>query len=310
MAVSVKLALFDDYRLGRVSDDGRTIVDVTAAVPWYDPDPLSGWWRRLCRDFERIAPALAAFDGTPRRPSDVHLRAPVLAPGKVIGCAINYRAHAEEMRETVLPRTGADSTAWMLQFDVFLKAPSSIVGPGDRIVLPERLIRAGKEVHHESELTLVIGQAGSAIGEHDAMRHVLGYMVGLDITERGEGDRSRRKSWDTFTPVGPWMTTADEIDDPGELTIHLEIAGTVRQHTKARDMIVGIPGIIAFISGVMSLEPGDVILTGAPPGVGEIRAGDVVEASIDHLGSLRIPVAAGPAATILSGSGAGKGGQR
>ena len=291
----MKLAIFDDRRLGVVSVDERSIVDVTDLVPFYDPDPLSGWWRRLCRDFAEIAPRFGDAHEPARPLAEVRLQAPVLNPSKVIACAVNYREHAEEMRSRILERTGTDQSAWILQFDVFLKAPSSIVGPADAILLPERPLREGREIHHESELTLVIARGGAQIAEADALSHVLGYTIGLDITERGSGDRSRRKSWDTFTPLGPWVTTADEIADPGALTIHLAIGGETKQHASTRDLIVGVPGIVAYASSVMRLEPGDVILTGAPQGVGEIHDGDVVEATITGLGRLRVPVrAAGP----------------
>lgn len=287
----MKLALFDDDRLGVVSADERTIADVTAFLPWpHDPDPVTGWWRRLCRDFEALAPRLRAGAGRARPLADVRLRAPVLNPSKVIACAVNYAEHAKEMLAVGARTGGGDQPAWLHQFDVFLKAPSSIVGPSDAIVLPEALVRRSKEIHHEGELALVIGRGGSRIGESEAMGHVLGYTIGLDITERGQGDRSRRKSWDTFTPLGPWITTADEVADPANLTIHLEIGGAVRQHANTRDMVVGIPGIIAYASSVMRLEPGDVILTGAPPGVGEIHDGDVLDTRIDSLGRMRIPV--------------------
>ena len=288
----MRLALFDDYRLGRVSEDGASLVDVTHVVPDHRPDPTSGWWRRLCRDFDTLAPLLRDASGETRSLADVRLLPSVLNPGKVIACAVNYREHVEEMRDSVLPRTGSDNSAWMLQFDVFLKAPSSVIGPSEPIVLPESLVSAGKEIHHESELTLVIGRGGSSIPANEAMSHILGYTIGLDITERGEGDRSRRKSWDTFTPIGPWLTTADRIPDPGALMIHLEVDGAVKQHSSTADMIVDVPGIIAYASSVMRLEPGDVILTGAPAGVGEIHDGEIVEASIDGLGTLRMAVTA------------------
>lgn len=286
----MKLAIFDDQRLGILSADARGLVDVTDALPWpHDADPLSSWWRRLCREFATIGPLLAAARGAVRPLDGVRLRAPVLGPSKVIACAINYPEHAEEM-PGVMERTGAARPEWMLRFDVFLKAPSSIVGPTDAIVLPDVLVERGTEIHHECELALVIGRGGSRIRAADAMRHVLGYTIGLDVTERGDGDRSRRKSWDTFTPLGPWLVTAEEIPDPADLIIHLEVGGHLRQHARARDMIVGVPGIIEYASGVMRLEPGDVILTGAPAGVGEIRDGDILDARIDRIGTLRMTV--------------------
>jgi 2-keto-4-pentenoate hydratase/2-oxohepta-3-ene-1,7-dioic acid hydratase in catechol pathway len=269
---------------------------VTDALPWpHDDDPLSGWWRRLCREFDEIRPRIATARGTTRPIESVHLRAPVLGPSKVIACAINYPEHVVEMRDVVMPRTGTDSSSWMLRFDIFLKAPSSIVGPGEPIVLPKAVLARGAEVHHESELALVIGTGGSRIPANEAMRHVLGYTIGLDITERGEGDRSRRKSWDTFTPLGPWLVTADEVGDPADLVIHLEVNGQVRQHALASEMVVGVPGIIEYASAIMRLEPGDVILTGAPAGVGPIHEGDILDARIDRVGLLSTTVVRGEA---------------
>jgi 2-keto-4-pentenoate hydratase/2-oxohepta-3-ene-1,7-dioic acid hydratase in catechol pathway len=182
--------------------------------------------------------------------------------------------------------------AWMFEFDVFLKAPSSIVGPSDIVLLPDAPEVVDKEVHHESELAVIIGRGGTQISETDALDHVLGYTIGLDMTVRGQGDRSRRKSYDTFTPIGPWVVTADEIADPHALEIRLTVGGVERQHVNSGDMVTRVPGIIAYASRIMRLEPGDVLLTGAPPGVGQVLEGDVMDATISGLGRLRIPVQA------------------
>jgi len=222
--------------------------------------------------------------------SSVRLRPPVLNPSKIVATASNYGEHVAEMREAVLARVAGRVEAWLLDFDVFLKAPSSVIGPGAEVVLPPAALDQGKEVHHESELALVIGRGGAGIPEAEALDHVLGYLVGLDMTVRGDGDRSRRKSYDTFTPLGPWLTTADEVADPQALDIRLEVGGALRQKANTADMLVPIAGIVAYASSVMRLEPGDVILTGAPPGVGEVHAGDRIEASISGLGTLRVDV--------------------
>lgn len=293
----MKLAIFDDHRLGAVSADGRTLIDLTPTLPWpHDPDPLgAGWWVRLCRDFAQLRPRLeAAAANGPTRPLDsVTLRPPVLNPTKVVACAVNYAEHVKEMRDTVLPRVAGKVEAWMLDFDVFLKAPSSLVGPADSILLPTGPTVDGKEIHHEAELTLVIGRGGAGIAEAEALDHVLGYTIGIDVTLRGDGDRSRRKSYDSFTPLGPWLTTADEIPDPHALSIELSIAGETRQRANTADMTVRIPGIIAYASGIMRLEPGDVILTGAPQGVGQIHDGDLIHTTITGLGEMRLPVRQG-----------------
>jgi 2-keto-4-pentenoate hydratase/2-oxohepta-3-ene-1,7-dioic acid hydratase in catechol pathway len=179
----------------------------------------------------------------------------------------------------------------MMRFDVFLKAPSSLSGPADEIVPPAEVVAAGQEVHHESELVVVVGAGGRDIPEESALHHVAGYTIGLDITVRGEGDRSRRKSYDTFSPVGPWVTTADEAGDPGDLDIHLEVNGIERQHVSTSTMITKVPAIVAYASSVMTLVPGDLIFTGAPSGVGPIHPGDVVDVRISRLGSMRVRVA-------------------
>jgi 2-keto-4-pentenoate hydratase/2-oxohepta-3-ene-1,7-dioic acid hydratase in catechol pathway len=286
----MKLALFNEHRLGLVAGGG--LVDVTGALPWrHDPDPLTaGWWRRLCRDLAAVRPALLDAAGGEVIPLEaVRLRAPVLGPSKVVATASNYAAHVEEMHG-VQERTLGRVESWMMRFDVFLKAPSSISGPADDVVLPPELVSAGEEIHHESELVVVIGRGGRHIGEESALDHVLGYTIGLDITVRGEGDRSRRKSYDTFSPVGPWVTTADEVGDPGDLDIHLRVNGADRQRVNTSTMLAKVPAIIARASSIMTLLPGDLIFTGAPPGVGPIHPGDVLDVAISRLGRMRLVV--------------------
>ncbi|HEY7482921.1 MAG TPA: fumarylacetoacetate hydrolase family protein [Streptosporangiaceae bacterium] len=286
----MRLALFDDLRLGVVLAD-KEVVDVTAALPWpYDPDPLTaGWWRRLCRDFSTVRRELArAAKEGPVRPLDaVRLRAPVLNPSKIVAAASNYADHVAEMHG-VQERTLGRVESWMMNFDVFLKAPSAISGPADDIVLPPSV--AEHEVHHESELVVVIGTGGKDIPEASALDHVLGYTLGLDMTVRSEGDRSRRKSYDTFSPLGPWVVTADEVGDPAGLDIRLAVNGTERQHVHTSTMITKVPAIVAYASSAMTLLPGDVIFTGAPPGVGPIHSGDRIETAITRIGEMRLQV--------------------
>lgn len=291
----MKLAIFDDARLGAVttSADGDRVVDVTAALPYlHDPDPLTaGWWRALCRDYSSLAPALqeAAADGRPRPLDEVVLRAPVLGPSKVIAAASNYGEHVAEMHG-VQQRTLGRVEAWMMDFDVFLKAPSSIVGPGADIALPRDVVAAGHEVHHESELVVVIGSGGKDIPVESASEHVLGFTCGLDITVRSPGDRSRRKSYDGFSPLGPWIVTTDEIGDGSDLDILLRCGGDVRQSITTADMLTPVPAIVAYASSVMTLLPGDVLFTGAPPGVGPIAAGEKLEMRISRIGSMTVQV--------------------
>jgi 2-keto-4-pentenoate hydratase/2-oxohepta-3-ene-1,7-dioic acid hydratase in catechol pathway len=287
----VKLALFDDHRLGVV--DGDEIVDVTAALPWdHDPDPaIAGWWRRLCRDFPLVEAALAAAarDGSPRRLADVTLRPSVLNPSKIVAAASNYAEHVDEMHE-VQQRTLGRVESWMMSFDVFLKSPSSIAGPSDDIVLPRDVLDAGHEIHHESELVVVVGRGGKDIPVDQALDHVFGYTIGLDITVRSPADRSRRKSYDTFSPLGPWLTTADEAGDPSGFEIDLTVNGSERQHVFTEDLLVPVPDIVAYASSIMTLVPGDVIFTGAPPGVGPVVPGDELDVRISRLGAMQLSV--------------------
>ncbi|MFG1928517.1 fumarylacetoacetate hydrolase family protein [Cryptosporangium sp. NPDC048952] len=288
----MKLALFDDNRLGVVVP-GDAIIDVTGALPWpHDPDPLTaGWWRALCRDFARVRPALerAARDGVGRPLGDVMLRAPVLGPSKILAAASNYREHVTEMH-TVQERTLGRVEPWMLEFDVFLKAPSSVVGPGADVVLPPAVVTAGQEIHHESELVIVIGSGGKDIPADAALEHVLGFTAGLDVTVRSPADRSRRKSYDSFSPVGPWIATRDEVGDGSGLDIVLTCDGDVRQSVCTDDLLVPVAGIVAYASSVMTLEPGDLLFTGAPPGVGPVRSGEKLHLEISRIGGMDVGV--------------------
>lgn len=290
----MKLALFDEQRLGVI--DGAEVVDVTSALPWpHDPDPLTaGWWRRLCRDFGEVRDALrdAATRGARRPLPAVRLQAPVLNPSKIIAAASNYADHVAEMH-TVQERTLGRVESWMMNFDIFLKAPSSICGPADDIVLPRAVLGAGEEIHHESELVVIVGRGGRNIAVADAPRHVFGYSLGLDITVRSAADRSRRKSYDTFSPIGPCVLVADGPVDPAAFEIELSVNGVRRQKVTTAELITGVPEIVSYASSIMTLVPGDVIFTGAPPGVGPIEPGDRVVARISGIGDMTLAVRGG-----------------
>jgi len=280
----MKLALFDDYRLGVLRGDDH-LVDVTGALPHWDNGYAANFWLRLCHDFDALRPRLeqAALDGQVVALSGVRLRAPVLNPSKILAAASNYGEHRAEMAA----RSAGASASWLQDFDVFLKAPSSIIGPGDTVYLPDV---PGREIHHESELAFVIGRQGKNIPEERALEHVLGYTILIDVTVRGDGDRSRRKSYDSFTPIGPYLVTADEIGDPHNLRIELWVNDQKRQDVNSGDMLVRIPGMIAYASRVMTLYPGDVFTTGSPPGVGKIEDGDTMVTQIERIGRLTNPV--------------------
>jgi 2-keto-4-pentenoate hydratase/2-oxohepta-3-ene-1,7-dioic acid hydratase in catechol pathway len=206
---------------------------------------------------------------------------PLRGIGKIIGVGLNYRDHAEE---TGLPLPKEPT--------LFLKATSALCGPADDLVVP----REGKSVDWEVELGVVIGRPGVYIAERDALDHVLGYCIGIDFSERDfqfnrGGQGFKGKSADTFAPLGPFLATRDEIVNPQDLALWLSVNGKQKQSGSTRDMIFSVAELVAYISRFMSLQPGDVILTGTPAGVGlgqkppaYLSAGEVVTASIAGLG--------------------------
>ena len=238
---------------------------------------------------ELTAPGPAA--GIPL--ADVRLRAPVADPSKIIAAPVNYRDHQTEM--------SSDSHVGALGF--FLKAPSSLLDPGGTIQLPYH----DRRFDQEGELALVIGRAARLVSEQDALSYVFGYTGLLDITMRGGEDRSTRKSFDTFTPMGPVLVTADEFGDPGDVRLRCWVAGDLRQEASTRDLIWDVARLVAYASSVTTLYPGDVISTGTPAGVGPITAGDTIRLELSGLGlDLEVQVAAdGATASPTSGHGRG-----
>jgi 2-keto-4-pentenoate hydratase/2-oxohepta-3-ene-1,7-dioic acid hydratase in catechol pathway len=207
-------------------------------------------------------------DGIPLR--DVRLRVPVANPSKIIAAPVNYRDHQAEMN--------VDTQVGALGF--FLKAPSSLLGPGGTVQLPYH----DRRFDQEGELALVIGRTARDISEQEALSHVFGYTGLLDITMRGGEDRSMRKSFDTFTPMGPVLVTADEFGDPDEVELRCWVSGKLRQKASTRDLIWGVARLVSYASSVATLYPGDVISTGTPAGVGPITAGDTIRLELSGLG--------------------------
>jgi 2-keto-4-pentenoate hydratase/2-oxohepta-3-ene-1,7-dioic acid hydratase in catechol pathway len=233
----------------------------------------------------RAAAALEA--GEPLR-GPVKLLPPIPQPEKVICIGINYADHARE--------TGAAPPNEPV---VFAKFPSALRAAGDPIVLP----RLSKEVDYEAELVVVIGRGGRHIPREKALEHVAAYACGNDVSARDwqkgkpGGQWLLGKSFDSFAPIGPALVTADEIPESGRLRIQLRLNGQTMQDSNTKELIFPVEELIAYISGVATLAPGDVIFTGTPPGVGVARKppvflkpGDVVEVEIERIGVLRNPV--------------------
>jgi len=236
----------------------------------------------LIAEFDRHLPKIKSFlksaKGIPL--SEVTLLTPVPWPNKVIAYPVNYHAHGKEMQ--------ADYRATNQGF--FLKPSSSVSGPSDAIVLPEL---PGREIHHECELGIIIGRQARNIKSSDWKSYVFGYACLLDMVVRGREERVIRKAYDTFCPVGPWITTADEVNDPTSLEMNLWVNDELKQHANTRDLVLDIPGMITTAAAVMTLYPGDIIATGTPQGVGPVKDGDRVKISIEQVGEMTLNVVAG-----------------
>jgi 2-keto-4-pentenoate hydratase/2-oxohepta-3-ene-1,7-dioic acid hydratase in catechol pathway len=224
-----------------------------------------------------------------RSSADIHLLPPVPRPGKIVAIGLNYKDHSIESGASAPPKSPI----------IFAKFPTSIIGSEDAIVLPV----GNPNVDYEAELAVVIGRRGKAIPAARAFDYVAGYMPLNDVSARvwqfGDKQWVRGKSCDTFCPIGPHLTTHDEIPDPHALAIRARVNGITLQDSNTSKMIFHIPELIEFISASITLEPGDIIATGTPEGVGAFRKppvflkpGDVVEVEIERLGVLRNPVVA------------------
>jgi 2-keto-4-pentenoate hydratase/2-oxohepta-3-ene-1,7-dioic acid hydratase in catechol pathway len=219
--------------------------------------------------------------------TETEFLSPVRRPGKILAAPNNYVEHTAEMHQLV-----GDAPARMAgiaEAGFFLKATTSLVGPSQGIVLrfPER------RTDHELEFVIVIGAlVDGPLTAEEALDHVAGYALGLDITLRGPEERSLRKSIDSYTVLGPWLTTSEEIDDPMKIEMCLSIGDELRQSTPLTDMVMGIGEQISYASRYYTLYPGDLIYTGTPSGVGPIRPGDVILARSAQLGDMRVKVRA------------------
>ena len=209
--------------------------------------------------------------------AEVKLLAPS-QPSKIVCVGRNYVDHAKELGNEV-PKVPL----------LFLKPPSSIISSGEAIVLPPQ----SAQVEHEAELVVVVGKRGRHITAEDARNYILGYTVGNDVTARDlqktDGQWTRAKGFDTFCAFGPWI---DTDFDPSDAVVTCRVNGQMRQMASTRDMVFSVATLVAYISSVMTLEPGDLIFTGTPAGVGPLKPGDRVDVEIDGLGAISNPVKA------------------
>jgi len=257
-------------------DVADTVRDLSGVLPDIAGEALSA------TGLERLARLDPAE--LPAVPDPGRLGPPIAGIGKIIGVGLNYRDHAEECR-LPLPKEPT----------LFLKATSALSGPSDDVPMP----LDGHDLDWEVELAVVIGRPAVYIGERDALDHVAGYCIGIDFSERDfqfhrGGQGFKGKSADGFGPLGPWLVPATALPDPAALTLRLTVNGETRQDGRTADMLFSVPQLIAYISRFMSLQAGDVILTGTPAGVGMgqipptyLEIGDTVEATIEGLGTQR-----------------------
>jgi 2-keto-4-pentenoate hydratase/2-oxohepta-3-ene-1,7-dioic acid hydratase in catechol pathway len=254
-------------------DSGGAIRDLSSVVKDIGGDTLLPEGLAKLR---KVDPgALPKVNGTPR------IGPCVGRVGKFICIGLNYSDHAAESG-MVVPTEPI----------VFMKATSCIVGPNDNVELP----RGSQKTDWEVELGVVIGKLAKYVTEQDALSHVAGYCVVHDVSERayqleGTGQWVKGKSCDTFGPIGPWLVTADEVRDPGNLNLWLEVDGHRYQDGSTKTLIFGVPYLVSYLSKFMSLHPGDIISTGTPPGVGHgkkppvyLREGNVVRLGVEGLG--------------------------
>ena len=284
----MRLCRYDDDRIGLIRED--QLFDATVALAqlpslnW--PVPLGD---HLIANLDAMRPALesAADESPPISIDSVALKSPVANPGKIIGAPVNYHKHHEEAVADSEINLGREIKT-IDTYGLFMKANSSLVGPSEGVALHF----TDRRNDHEVELAMVIGKGGADISRAEAMDHVAAYAIGLDMTVRGTEDRSLRKGVDTYSVLGPWLVTADEIADPDKLDLEILVNDEMRQKSNTSNLIFDCAKLIEYASAFMTLYPGDIIMTGTPEGVGPVVPGDTMQARIEGIGSMSVPVRA------------------
>jgi 2-keto-4-pentenoate hydratase/2-oxohepta-3-ene-1,7-dioic acid hydratase in catechol pathway len=274
----MKLALYDDFRLGLVKDD--RIIPVPGWRGTRDPRRAQERMARLISTFDQERPRLQRLlaRGAGLQLSKVHLRAPLPRPQTLVCAAVNYLEFGQ--------RPPAE-------MDAFIKSSNAVIGPDDTVVLPPAQATI---FHHEAELAFVLGKRASRVPAAHALDHVFGYVAFMDISARGLNPNKRLsfflgKSWHTFAPMGPWIVTRDEIPDPHDLRVRMWDDGQPRHDYNTSDMAHRIPDLLEFVSGVCALEPGDVVSTGTNhQGIGPVQDGETVTIEIQRIGRFSVQV--------------------
>jgi len=285
----MKICRFDDDRLGIVQgDEVLDVSDALSAIPeqrWplAKGDPLIVNFKQVLAAAKKLAPKAKR-----KKLAKVKLLSPVPNPGKIIGAPINYNDHiVESIKDPGIAHGRTNIQRGIGEWGLFLKAGSSLIGFGEEIRLrwPER------RNDHEVELALVIGKEGNRIPREKALEHVCAYAIGLDMTVRGPELQCFRKSIDTYSVLGPWMVTADEIGDPNELDLSIAVNGELRQSSNTQYLVYDVQRLIEFGSAMYTLHPGDVIMTGTPAGVSPVKPGDTLHAYVEGVGEADIRIA-------------------
>jgi 2-keto-4-pentenoate hydratase/2-oxohepta-3-ene-1,7-dioic acid hydratase in catechol pathway len=284
----VKFCRYNDNKLGVV--EGDQVHDVSYAL---DLIPAARWpfprGDQFVAHLDDLIKAVKAkgLGGATARVADVTLRNPVPNAPKIVAAPVNYQLHMNEaIADTAIsmgkvPLTIGDA-------GLFLKNPTSLIGPDETIGVrfPDR------RTDHEVELGLVIGKTCSDVSRGDALNYVAGYAIALDMTVRGKEDRSFRKSIDGYSVLGPWLVTADAIPNPDALDIEIKVNGQIKQKSNTKNLIYDVRKLVEWASQWYTLYPGDVIMTGTPEGVSPVQPGDVLECSIERIGSMTVRVGA------------------
>jgi 2-keto-4-pentenoate hydratase/2-oxohepta-3-ene-1,7-dioic acid hydratase in catechol pathway len=282
----MKLCRFDDNRLGVVADDG--VRDVSAALsklpsvtyPFPRHDALVAHLDSLKPEIDKLAKA-----AKPKPLSQVKLLSPVANPGTVIAAPVNYKKHLEEALADKGIHHG-NLVQEIHKAGMFLKASSAVVGAGEGV----KLVHTDRRNDHEVELALIVGKKAKNVKAAQAMDYIAGYCIGLDMTIRGPEERSLRKSPDSYCVLGPWLVTRDEVPDPGQLSLKITVNGETRQDAHTSDLILTVAQLIEWGSAFYTLHPGDVLLTGTPQGVGPVKPGDTMLATVERIGTMEVKV--------------------
>lgn len=283
----MKLCRFNDDRLGVI--EGDAVLDVSAAL---DVLPTVRWpfpaGDAICTHWATLRPAIeAARETAPRHGlAAVALKSPVANPGKIIGIARNRKSL--ETENLNLGTTSANARTDGDPIFMFIKANSALAGASDGV----QLRFTDRRNDPEAELTIVIGTGGTDIARGDALDHVLGYTIGIDMTLRGKESQSSRKSIDSYALIGPCVATIDDIPDPDSLGFSLSINGAEIQRSNTSELAFDIRSLIAHASTFYTLHPGDLIMAGTPVGFEPVHAGDTMDVDFEGIGSMRIAITA------------------